>query len=87
MDKAKILFEIYPPLPIPKVKREEEIRLITGKPQFSNKAFVVRMPGGRVEGKRPSFHRIINFSGMCAPRGMCVVAPGAFIFARKELRR
>lgn len=52
LDKAKILFEIYPPLPIPKVKREEELRLITGKPQFSNKAFVVRMPGGRVVGEK-----------------------------------
>lgn len=46
--KETILYEIYPPVPIPKVKREEELQLLKGKPKCSNKAFIVKIPRGRV---------------------------------------
>ena len=52
LKQAEILFEIYPSLPIPKVGREEELQLIAGKPKFSNKAFVFKMPCGRVLGEK-----------------------------------
>ncbi|MBP3041454.1 glycosyltransferase family 61 protein [Bacillaceae bacterium Marseille-Q3522] len=42
------LFEIYPELKIPGVSRTEEYKIIEGKPEYSNKAFVAILPGGRV---------------------------------------
>lgn len=52
LKKETILFEIYPPIPIPKVMSEEESLLLRNKPKCSNKGFVVRMPYGRVWGER-----------------------------------
>ena len=52
LKKETILFEIYPPIPIPKVNSEAALQLLKGKPKCSNKAFVVRMPYGRVWGER-----------------------------------
>lgn len=48
----KSLYKIYPRLPIPKVKREEEKQLLVDKPRFSNKAFVAVVRKGRVLGER-----------------------------------
>lgn len=42
------LFEIYPELKIPNVNRVEEYKILVGKPEYSNKAFVAILPGGRV---------------------------------------
>lgn len=42
------LFEIHPELKIPEVSRVEEYKIIEGKPEYSNKAFVTVLPGGRV---------------------------------------
>lgn len=50
--KTQILCDLYPPIPVPKVLREEEKILLTGKPKCSNKAFVVKMPCGRVWGEK-----------------------------------
>ena len=50
LNKAEILDEIYPPIPIPRVIREEELQLLVGKPKFSNKAFVLKVSCGRVLG-------------------------------------
>lgn len=50
--KTQILCELYPPIPVPKVLREEEKILLTGKPECSNKAFVVKIPCGRVWGEK-----------------------------------
>jgi hypothetical protein len=48
----KLLYEIYPEIPIPKVKREQEWQLLVEKPGFSRKAFVAIVPNGRVLGER-----------------------------------
>jgi|LSQX01.3.fsa_nt_gb capsular polysaccharide biosynthesis protein len=50
--KTKILSELYPPMPVPAVLREEETKLLTGKPECSNKAFVAKIPYGRVWGEK-----------------------------------
>jgi Glycosyltransferase 61 len=42
------LYEIYPELKNPVVGRAEEYKIIEGKPEYSNKAFVATLPGGRV---------------------------------------
>jgi Glycosyltransferase 61 len=42
------LFEIYPELKIPDVSRVEEHKILVGKPEYSNKALVTILPGGRV---------------------------------------
>lgn len=48
----KLLYKIYPGIPIPKVEREEELQLLVDKPRFSNRAFVAIIPNGRVLGER-----------------------------------
>jgi capsular polysaccharide biosynthesis protein len=52
INKTKILSEIYPSIPIPKVISEEELQLIIDKPKFSKKAFVFKLPCGRVLGEK-----------------------------------
>lgn len=42
------LFEIYPELKIPDVSRVQEHKILVGKPEYSNKALVTILQGGRV---------------------------------------
>ncbi|MCM3269664.1 glycosyltransferase family 61 protein [Paenibacillus elgii] len=48
----KLLYSIYPEIPIPNVKKKEELQLLVNKPRFSNKAFAAIVPNGRVLGER-----------------------------------